>query len=331
MRWLQAAPITRLIGSTARVLLACLLVLMALPGCQKNCYLIEPCINYCPPKHVISRLPSAFEPLSIGEQGQEWGRELRIGDRFAREMDLYRAITAYKRARFLLPAHQTERALQIDYCIVLAYYLGGKYQEAVESFECSDLVSAGPSFPAFDDLMILLYDAYARDCRSDRSCAVYEFIEKHSPETARDLSLYEAVIDGQVAQTCCLAEIHPNSEKIQPFLDCYCGGAKSVRKAQTLNALLPGAGYAYVGQKQSALTSFLLNTLFTAAAVHFFKDGNIAMGIILTSLEAGWYFGGINGAGLAAKEYNERLWECQGRELLLENRCFPSLMLEFTF
>lgn len=320
-----------MITRTALWALAAVCLALLLTSCQKNSCCLEPTICYTAPKRLISHLPSPFPSLSTAERATEWGKELDIANHFARETDYYRAITAYKRARFLIPRETTERRQQIDYGIILAYYLGGKYQDAVEAFEVSDLAAAGPAFPAFGDLLVLLYDAYSQDCRIDRAEAVLELIHKHSEETADDLELYQSVVDGDVCDAMDRAERHPNCMTLLPHLEDYCSCALSVRKAQTLNAILPGAGYYYVGQRQSAFTSFLLNTLFTAAAVYFFDNGNIPMGVILTSLETGWYFGGINGAGLAAKEYNERLFEQSGRELLMENRLFPVLMFEFSF
>ncbi len=44
-----------------------------------------------------------------------------------------------------------------------------------------------------------------------------------------------------------------------------------------------------------------------------------------------WYFGGIYGAGLAAKEYNKSLFECSAEETKIENKLFPILMIQTTF
>ncbi len=305
--------------------------MLVLTGCQPNSYIIEPCLRYTPQQRHISCLPSPFPPITDEELAQEWGRELRIAQRFARDLDLYRAITSYKRALFLLPPGHSERELQIQYGIVLAYYLGAKYQEAIETFECSDLVQADPTFPAFGDLMILLHDAYLQDCGYERAEALHALIHRHSEETAMDLDLSRSITEGEVGYAQMLAYEHRDCETLMPHLDAYCCCAKSPRKAQTLNALLPGAGYAYVGQRKTAMTSFLLNTLTTIAAVQLFNRGHIASGILLTSLEAGWYFGGINGAGLAAKYHNERLWESHGRDLLCEHKLFPVLMFEHSF
>ena len=56
-------------------------------------------------KYLLS-LPSPFEPLSEEEKAQDWGKEIQIGFSFAHELDLYQAITAFKRAEFLLPPIQ---------------------------------------------------------------------------------------------------------------------------------------------------------------------------------------------------------------------------------
>ncbi len=100
---------------------------------------------------------------------------------------------------------------------------------------------------------------------------------------------------------------------------------------QLLNALIPGAGYLYIGQKKSALTAFLLNGLFIAAAYQFFHHRHVAAGIITTGFEAGWYFGGIYGAGEEAKYYNERLFEKNAATVLNDYKLFPALMMQYAF
>lgn len=314
------------IKSVLRLSLAILLT-----GCQTSSLLIEPNIGYVPQQRHIRALPSGFPSLSYHEADTDWGREYTIGRSFAHELDLYRAITAYKRALILLPEDQGTRRLEITYHIILCYYLGEKYKEAVETFEDSELTTITAAFPPFGDLLVLLYDAYMKDCRFERAEAILQLIEKCSPETAADLRLYDAVVDGEVGEAYALAAARSDPCSVTSWLDRYESEAKSVRTAQALNAVLPGAGYAYVGQRSSALTSFVLNGLFIAAAYEFFHRDYIAAGLITLTFESGWYFGGINGAGLAAKEYNEHIYGNFGKELLIENRLFPILMFEFAF
>ena len=87
--------------------------------------------------------------------------------------------------------------------------------------------------------------------------------------------LVEGDLEGMQNQT--------QNPALQNFAHQYLSNNKSIQKARLLNAVLPGSGYYYVGQKQSALTSFLLNVLFSTAAYQFFDNGQYAAGIIMSS------------------------------------------------
>jgi len=308
-----------------------LLLCLVLCSCHPRSCELEPCIKYTPQRYQIHQLSSAFSPLSPEEQNQDWGREYTIALSFAHDFDLYRAITGFKRALILIPRTNWDRRLQIEYSIVFSYYLGNKYCEAAEAFELSGLPQASGSFPAFGELLLILYDSYQYIGETEKAFSILELIEKHHPDTANNLKLQTAFHEGDLCLINALAPKRNSPDDIYQFLDCYCYETKSVTKAQTLNAVLPGAGYYYVGQKKSALTSFIINTLFIGAAYHFFEHGNTAAGLITTSLEAGWYFGGINGAGLAAKEYNEGLYNRTAKETMIRNDLFPVLMFETAF
>jgi hypothetical protein len=306
-------------------------IALLLSGCQPSLSRIEPTITYVIPQHKLERLPSAFDPFTTNEKWQDWAKEIMIGDAFAREQDLYRAITAYKRALLLTPYDLKERRLQILYNITLCYYIGSKYQDVINTFEGSELTEAKPPFPPLNNLLIMLYDSYLNQDQSDKAAVILELIEACSPDTSRDLTLYTDVIQGDVCEVSTDADKHPVAEKLMPYVCEYVSAAKSPKTAKVLNAILPGAGYYYVGQKKSALTSFLINALFTAAAYQFFHHGYYAAGAITTSLELGWYMGGINGAGIEASEYNQRLYEAVGHKMMVENNLFPILMFETAF
>ena len=300
-------------------------------GCHPNSRILEPSIYYIPQQRFIEKLNPAFPELSPEEFMQDWGKELYLGIAFARDMDLYQALTCFKRALLLLPADNELRRQQLVYNIVLCYYLGNKYQEAIEAFETSDLINIPESFPAFEELIIILYDAYLQVNRPEKAYRLLCLLASFDPLAASSLNLEAAVIEGNTSSLPAVADSHPAQEDVFLFLDNYQSCSKSVPKAQMLNAVLPGAGYYYVGQVRSAITSFVINSLFIAAAYQFFDHGYIAAGLITTSLEMGWYLGGINGAGLAAKEYNEQLYSALGKELMIQNRLFPVLMLQKGF
>ncbi|MEI8365695.1 MAG: tetratricopeptide repeat protein [Parachlamydiaceae bacterium] len=300
-------------------------------GCHRQDCGLDPDISYSPQRCLIEKLPCDFPKLTTRERSQDWGKEFYVGKSFASEMDFYRAITCFKKALFLLPRDTYERQFEIEYDIFLAYYVAGKYQEAVEAFEGSHLIGVPETFPALNDLRTLLYDAYIQDNRRERANVMLQAIAQNYTETANKLVLETEIRDGNltaIPQAACntLAE-----KGVCRMLSIYHAEAKSVGKAKMLNAILPGAGYYYVGQKKSALTSFLINALFIAASYQLFDRGYIPAAIITTSLECGWYFGGINGAGIEAQQYNRCLYERIGKETLVQERLFPILMIEYGF
>lgn len=302
-----------------------------LTGCHPRSYLLEPKICYSPLPAQFQNLPPSFTQLTQEEEQQEWGREVKIGIVLARGFDLYRAITCFKRALILMPDTLDTQRKQIEYYVMLAYYIGGKYDDAIASFEQTSLSSVTSSFPVFREILIILYDAYLKTGQCEKAGLVMRLMDKGDPETSLDLKLSTALEIGDLTVAAGIACQTNGNEEVSTFIGSYCSCKKSVRTAQTLNALFPGAGYAYVGQKKTALTSFLINTAFVAATWHFVEQKNWGAAVIAGSLECGWYFGGINGAGLAAKQYNELYYEKHGRDLMIRKRLFPVLMLETSF
>jgi len=300
-------------------------------SCQPTCHKMEPTITCQVPVYHLSTLPSAFSSPTSDEREKEWAKELIIGDAFVKEGDFYRAITSYKRALFILPPCETKRRLQIDYNLVLCYYLGGKHQEAINIFEASDLSQANPDFPAFNNLLLIVYDCYLCTEQEDKAECLLEIIRKFSSDSADDLLLYQTLREGDIETARCLMHQHRDAEEMKKDFAFYDQFSKSPKKARIFNAILPGAGYYYVGQRRSAITSFIINALFTAAAYQFFRNGYPAAGAITASIEAGWYLGGINGAGIEAQEFNTRLYEGIGKKILNDHDGFPVLMFETSF
>jgi hypothetical protein len=174
----------------------------------------------------------------------------------------------------------------------------------------------------------MMYECYLKIEDCERAENILLHLEKIDEEKAANLRAYGAFMEDD---ECTIASLDDPLCIYSEFLGDYNLKKKSIDKAQLYNAILPGAGYLYVGQKNTALTSFLINALFIAAAYQFFERGYPAAGLITASLETGWYFGGIYGAGLAAKEYNQCLFEKSAEDTLVENKLFPILMLRTTF
>lgn len=302
-----------------------LLLVVLVSGCAKIPSNLEPKIAYSPPERFFNQLPSAFPPLTKEEKKEEWGKELFLGLKFAHEMDLYRAITCYKRALYLAPR---DRKAEIEYHIFEAYYIGHKYQEAIEAYEGSELSLQPLSFPGSKEILLMLYDAYQETNQCDRACHIQQLLQRLDAPLEQRVEKYEAV---KTADFETLSALSIDDQSVEDLLACYASQEKSISKAKTLNAILPGAGYYYVGQKKTAVTAFIVNALFIYAAYQFFDHGYTAAGLITTSLEMGWYFGGINGAGLAARECNEIVYGTCAKDFLIKERLFPVLMFSFAF
>ncbi|NGX45020.1 MAG: hypothetical protein K940chlam2_00160 [Chlamydiae bacterium] len=305
-----------------------LVICLMMTSCYRIPRDLEPKLQYALSERYLQQLPSPFPSLTPEERGSDWGKEYTIGVGFAKALDFYRAITAFRRAEILVPDSKMGRKLEMQYEIMLCYYLGRRYQEVETAFNNSDLSKVNDSFPAFHDLLLTLYDSYRELDNEERACFILDLIKSYYPDTYEKLSLGEMLTEVDLPA---LTKISSENEQVKAILDCYECDKKSVGGAQALNAFLPGAGYLYVGQKQTAVTAFLVNGLFIAASVHFFYKGQIAAGLITTSFEAGWYFGGIYGAGQEAKFYNERLYEKCASPIMNREGLFPVFMLNYSF
>jgi hypothetical protein len=300
-------------------------------SCTRVPQQIEPQLCYTVQDRYLKQLPAPFPSLSSEERREDWGKEYLIGQHFARELDLYRAITAFRRAKILASQDLRERHLEIDYEILLCYYLGKRYEEVDIAFTQSNLSQVNTDFPAYRDLLIILYETYQNLGCEEKVQQILELMNQVDPKIHEGLLLSTLL---QKADFCNLENWGCNSPFapcVSQVLTCYNQGKKSIATAQWLNALIPGSGYLYLGQRQTALTAFLVNGLFIAATVQFFRHGYTAAGAITASFEAGWYFGGIAGAGYEAKLYNERLYEKCTTPLMNRNGLFPVFMLQYSF
>ena len=307
-----------------------LLVFVVMASCYRVPDQIDPRVSYTLQDQHFQALSGAFPLLTKEERATDWGKEYLIGRVFANELDLYRAISTFKRAAILIEENK-ERKLEIQYDILLCYFLAKRYDEVIEAFEKSDLAHVDKSFYAYHDLLLILYESYRETEEMEKEAKIIELLEKSFPLTHEELKLSRAIREGDLLLIADFASDFRGPSYLGNLIDCYGMNKKSVAKAQLFNALLPGAGYLYIGQKKSALTAFLLNGLFIAAATQFFLHKHFAAGIITAGFETGWYFGGIYGAGEEAKYYNERLYERAASTVLNQQKLFPALMLDHAF
>ncbi len=72
-----------------------------------------------------------------------------------------------------------------------------------------------------------------------------------------------------------------------------------------LISIVPGAGYAYAGHKQTAISAFIINSLLTYATYSNIKNKNYGMSMLTGVFNLSFYIGNIYGSSKSAKRYNE--------------------------
>lgn len=311
------------IGLKTLMMMSSLLLFAGKFGYSKE---IEPQIQYFVQDKYLQNLPSAYAELTPEEKETKWGMEYQIGRGFAHHLDLYRAITAFRRAEILLPEEMEKEKRELEYQILLSYYLGRRYQDVEKTFSRSGLASTPIDFPPFHDLLVILYDTYLQLEEKEKREQILAILQSHFPKTAQDLMVYTSLTKADFP-----ALQQNNSKEIQKFLRDYENQKKSSQLAIILNGILPGAGYLYLGQLPTAITAILVNALFIFATIYFFRRRPIAVAIIFLGFEIGWYFGGIQGGALQTKLYNERVYEQLAKPIMNKNDLFPIYQLEYGF
>ncbi|MEC8307001.1 MAG: hypothetical protein VXZ72_04050 [Chlamydiota bacterium] len=282
-------------------------------------------LDYSLSQKEILELPPSFPHLTVGEEALPWAQEYRIGRSLAQEGDFYRAITAFKRARYLLP-YDGDKKTAIQYSIMLSYFLGGKYGRVIEASQNAFFNSESLPLYLQPDLCSILYWSNLKEGEEGRAESLIEEMAQIDPERAdwlwssAHLSLGKGGGKNGLPPLTSAAWNH------------YLVHKKSAKKAACLNLLMPGAGYLYLGQRQSALTAALLNGLTVAASYYFFHRGrNIPAGILMSSLEMGWYAGGVYGAIEQTGVYNEVLYERSLGRPMYQEKLFPLMQIQHGF
>lgn len=72
-----------------------------------------------------------------------------------------------------------------------------------------------------------------------------------------------------------------------------------------LLSVIPGAGYAYTGHTQTAISSFLINGLLGYATYTSIKNENYGMAILTGIFNLSFYIGNIGGASRSAHRFND--------------------------
>lgn len=79
------------------------------------------------------------------------------------------------------------------------------------------------------------------------------------------------------------------------------------QQAGLYSAIVPGSGFLLSENYDKATTSFLLNALFIAGCVNYYKKKQWGITALLLFFEIGWYQGGIRASIEYADRYNQKI------------------------
>ena len=228
--------------------------------------------------------------------------ELLIAQRLIDQKEYDLALTSTQKVKAL----DAKFSLDADYLQVIAHYQKQQFHQAIRVFEGGALRYAPTSFEHYQTLLEMLFECYEKTHNPEQGSLILNKLAT-AHQDVFSLLTAQALYRQDINQLAHIAKTH-SSQLLQKWAQSYQKKLKSPKKAKWLSLLVPGLGYYYVGQKQSAVTSFLINSLLIAATAQCVITGLYPLAIALGTFECGWYFGGAKGASRSTEDYNHQLF-----------------------
>ncbi len=239
---------------------------------------------------------------------------ITFGKNLYQNKEYYRAITEFKRFIFLFPKHGEVDDARV--LIAKSYFLGKNYEECAKYIGKHNIEVK--QYGKKVDMLLILGDCYIKMKRYILAKEVFQTLI----DTSKNAKTYNLaylrlarlfVIEGKWQEASdAYANVKDDKELTLMAKKASAEIVKGVDidkknpvTAGILAAVLPGAGHLYVGRKQDAIVSFVLNSAFIWGIVEAFKGEKYVVGGVLCFFEFGWYGGNINGAVNGAYKYND--------------------------
>jgi tetratricopeptide (TPR) repeat protein len=246
--------------------------------------------------------------------GEESGKLLRYSTELFGEMDYYRAITEYRRYLSYYPDAPDTTVARLR--IFDAYYLAGHYSEAIEwGRNVSGYYGRG-TLPQCQ-IQLRLGECEVKLENPTAAHAAFREASICNDAEVTSRALYrtgisylmdkewkgaEQTFSSIPVETVWGERAHRAIAKIR---EARASPRKNPLTAAVLG-LVPGLGYAYVGQPQTGLAALVVNGLSLVATFSAFSHGQAGLGSALGLLSVGWYSGSIYGARVGALKWNHR-------------------------
>ena len=249
----------------------------------------------------------AARPLTIDADNQ-YGYATSLLDTGAHD----EAIHEFNRFIYFFP--EDARISRARYGVGMAHFSEGRYKAAASVFNALTKNSHEPE--VVNDAFFMLSQSHARQGMIEQAILdLHNLIALTPQEAVIARARYELgwlhVDSGQWSQARrSFAEMDKDArqyyriEELNALLSLHDRiPSKSPHVAGALS-LLPGAGQAYCGRYQDALTAFLINAGLILSAWEAFDNELYALGGVIGLVEAGFYGGNIYSAVSSANKFN---------------------------
>ncbi|MDF1565155.1 MAG: hypothetical protein P1V51_19110 [Deltaproteobacteria bacterium] len=226
--------------------------------------------------------------------------EAEFGDHLLETGDAYRAITAYKKARFLAP---TLRTGLLEYRVALAYLAGGQHHAA---WRASREVSGEPAL----EQAARRLGAAALFAASENDAAIGELGSDPGGWARYQIGWAHLMAWRTEPARAAFLTVPPGD----PLHRAAAGLAEALAPPVRLPhrspvlagmlSIVPGLGHLYLGDVGVAASALLWNGAFGFGLYQTIRAGLWGLTALVAVLESVWYFGTIYGAVAGAHRFN---------------------------
>jgi hypothetical protein len=220
--------------------------------------------------------------------------EYQIAKSFLSEKALSPTLFGFKKA---LALSQTPiEASASSYALIYSYFLAKKWNQLKQLYSSNILSSLDPKAPYYNDALYMFYIALDEE----KAPFILKDLKSHlcqDPMINLKLETYERI-----------KELRLGEKEYRNQTSYFNSYKKSSPLACVMNLILPGSGYAYMYQWQSALTAFILLSFLIWALYSAAKHKNYAICFLIFSIFSGFYWGSVVGVSHSVKTYNETLY-----------------------
>lgn len=261
---------------------------------------------------------------------------LGFADHLLSNGDAHRAIAEYE--RFLWLCGDCEKAAYAELRIAEAQRRAGRVDESIASYRL--VIGSFPEKSEARDAAKALPETLEAARRpGDASDAYRSFVALHADDPAAPEMAVRAVRTALRAHDVSRLELAvpivpagATSGDLAALVRAAKSGRPSRRSpavAGTLAVVLPGAGHFYAGRFRDGVTAFIVNALFTSAAVIAWRQEQYAIAGVLGGLELFWYGGNVVGAVNASHRFNGAAADAHWRELEKKYLPLPAVSVRF--